>query len=118
MKLPGNSDVLIRGFLKIWEELVAPAWIGDARERHLSRILNSILVVLLSWGIIVEIQNSLGGGSSSDALRLIMLVNLGAAYYLNRMGHFRSATLLTLGLFIFATFASALTQHLSGAGNL
>ena len=118
MKLPGNSYVVIRRFLKIWEELVAPAWIGDSRERHLSRILNSILVVLLSWGIIVEIQNSLGGGSSSDALRLIMLVTLGAAYYLNRMGHFRSATLLTLGLFIFATFASALTQHLSGAGNL
>ncbi len=118
MKLPGNSNVLIRGFSRIWEGLITPAWIGDARERHLSRILNSILLVLLGWGIIVEIQYRLRGGPSSDTLILIMLATLGLAYYLNRMGHFQSATLLTLGLFTSATFASALTQHLSGAGNL
>jgi diguanylate cyclase (GGDEF)-like protein len=118
MELPGNSNILIRRFSRIWEGLVAPAWIGDARERHLSRILNSILLVLLGWGIIVEIQYRLRGGPSSDALVLIMLATLGLAYYLNRMGHFQSATLLTLGLFTSATFASALTQHLSGAGNL
>jgi diguanylate cyclase (GGDEF)-like protein len=118
MKLPGNNFVLMRGFLKIWEGLVAPAWIGDARERHLSRILNSILLVLLGWGIIFEIYYWLRGGSSSAALILIMLASLGMAFYLNRMGHFRSATLLTLGLFTLATFASALIQHLSGEGNL
>ena len=118
MKPSGNSDALIRQFSRVWEGLVAPAWIGDARERHLSRILNSILLVLLGWGIIVEIQYRLTVGASSDTLVLIMLATLGLAYYLNRMGHFRSATLLTLGLFTSATFASALTQHLSGAGNL
>src|SRR5687768_13799888 len=118
MKLPGNNYVLIRRFLKIWEGLVAPAWIGDARERHLSRILNSILLVLLGWGIIVEIQYSLAGRPSGEWLILIMLATLGLAYYLNRMGHFRSAALLTLGLFTSATFASALIQHWSGGGNL
>lgn len=118
MKLPGNNYVLIRRFLKIWDGLVAPAWIGDARERHLSRILNSILLVLLGWGIIVEIQYRLGSGPSSEWLILIMLATLGLAYYLNRLGHFQVATLLTLGLFTSATFASALIQHWSGAGNL
>lgn len=47
-----------------------------------------------------------------------MLAILGLAYYLNRMGHFRSATLLTLGLFSLAAFASAWIQHWSGMGNL
>jgi diguanylate cyclase (GGDEF)-like protein len=117
MKLPGNNDVLIRRFLKIWEGLVAPAWIGDARERHLSRILNSILLVLLGWGIIVEIQYRLGSGPSNELFILIMLGTVGLAYYLNRMGHFRSAILLTLGLLTLATFVSALTQYLSGVDN-
>ena len=118
MKLSGNKYALIRRFSKIWEGLVAPAWIGDARERHLSRILNSILLVLLGWGIIVEIQYRLGSEPSSEWLILIILATLGLAYYLNRKGHYQVATLLTLGLFTSATFASALIQHWSGSGNL
>src|SRR5918996_255724 len=118
MRLFQNSSILLRWFLKIWEGLVAPAWIGDAKERHLSRILNSILLVLLGWGMIVEIQYRLGGGPPSDTRILIMLTTLGFAYYLNRIGHFRFATLLTLGLFTAATFASALFQHWSGSSNL
>jgi len=47
---------MIHGLAKVWKGLVEPAWIGDARERHLSRILNVILLILISWGIIVEIQ--------------------------------------------------------------
>jgi diguanylate cyclase (GGDEF)-like protein len=118
MRLFQNSSLLLRWFLKIWEGLVAPAWIGDARERHLSRILNSILLFLLGWGIIVEIQYRLGGRPSSNTLILIMLITLGFAYYLNRMGHFRFATLLTLGLFTSAMFISALIEHWSASGDL
>ena len=108
----------MRRFLKFWEGLIAPAWIGDARERHLSRILNSILLVLLGWGIIVEIQYRLVSGPYRESLILVMLATLGLAYYLNRLGHFRSATLLTLGVFTSATFAAALVQHWSGMSNL
>ena len=92
MKLPGNNFVLMRGFLKIWEGLVAPAWIGDARERHLSRILNSILLVLLGWGIIFEIYYWLRGGSSSAALILIMLA-IGDGILSESNGAFRSETI-------------------------
>lgn len=113
MRLIQNSAILPRWFLKIWEGLVAPAWVGDARERHLSRILNSILLFLLSWGIIVEIQSRLGGRPPRDALEIVMISTLGFAFYLNRRGNFQSATLLTLGLFISATFGSALIEDRS-----
>lgn len=118
MKLFQNRAILPGWFLGIWEGLVAPAWIGDSRERHLSRILNHILLFLLGWGIVVEVQYRLGGGPASDALIGAILGTLGLAYYLNRLGHFRLAAFFTLSLFIVATFASALNQHWSGAGNL
>jgi diguanylate cyclase (GGDEF)-like protein len=118
MKLFQNSPQLLRGTLKTWDGLVAPAWTGDARERHLSRLLNSILLVLLAWGLIVEIQDRLGGRSSSNTLVLIMLVPLGLAYLLNRAGYFRLATFLTLGFFTVATFAAALIQVGRQSGGL
>lgn len=49
---------MIRWFNKIWEGLIEPAWIRDARECHLSRVLNVILLIFLAWGILFEIVDS------------------------------------------------------------
>jgi diguanylate cyclase (GGDEF)-like protein len=108
--------MIIRWFTKIWEGLVEPARIGDAREHHLSRILNVILLTLLTWGITFEIQYRVDNRVSGpgEILTLIMIGILALAYYLNRHENFSSAIILTLGLFITATLASAFLQHSRG----
>jgi len=108
---------MIHGLAKVWKGLVEPAWIGDARERHLSRILNVILLILISWGIIVEIQYRFGERPSvaADVLVLVMLSALVLAYLLNRNGYFLLAVILTVGLFASATFLSVLMQRSQGS---
>ncbi|RPJ25019.1 MAG: diguanylate cyclase [Chloroflexi bacterium] len=103
---------MIHWFKKVWDGLVEPAWTGDARERHLSRILNFILLIFLAWGIVFEIK------STGDTLALIMIGLLALAYYLNRRGNFSAALLLTLGSFIGSTFASVLIRNLRDTNDL
>jgi diguanylate cyclase (GGDEF)-like protein len=111
---------MIRWFEKVWQALIEPAWTGDARERHLSRVLNVILLIFLAWGILFEVQARLNNNDSNsgDRLALIMILFLALAYVLNRMGHFYGAVLLTLGLFIVAAFASVLEQDVRNSTNL
>lgn len=106
-----------RRFTKLWEGLIAPAWIGDARERHLSRVLNVILLMLLVWGVVFLIQYHSTGLplGRRDALALTAVGILFLAYSLNRRGDLSAGVLLTIGLFIAATFISALFQHWRGA---
>jgi len=120
MRLLDNGLSMIRWFKKVWEGLVEPAWIGDARERHLSRILNIILLIFLAWGIVFEIQSRLDNRffTISDTLALAMIGLLALAYYLNRHGQFSASIILTLGLFITSTFASVLTQNFRDSNNL
>lgn len=108
-----------RWFKKAWEGLVEPAWVGDARERHLSRVLNIILLVLLVWGIVFAVR-SRGDSrfSIGDMLTLLMLGAVAVAYYLNRQGHFSAAIILTLALFIASTFASVLLQNVQDSDDL
>lgn len=107
----------IRWFTKIWEGLIEPAWIGDARERHLSRILNVILSVLLLWGVVFEILYRAGDRplGTVDELALVMISVLFLAYLLNRWGHFFLASVLTHILFITSIFALALALHGRGS---
>jgi diguanylate cyclase (GGDEF)-like protein len=112
MKFLRDGLSVIHRFKKVWDGLVEPAWMGDARERHLSRILNIILLIFLVWGILFEIQFRVGKQlSTTGALPLVMIGLLALAYFLNRRGQFSAALLLTLGLWIGSTFASALIQH-------
>jgi diguanylate cyclase (GGDEF)-like protein len=111
MKLLRDGLSVAYWFKKVWDGLIEPAWIGDARERQLSRILNVILLLLLVWGIIFEIRSRL-------ALPLIMISLLALAYILNRRGQFSAAGLLTLGLLIGSTFASVLMQNFRDANDL
>jgi diguanylate cyclase (GGDEF)-like protein len=113
MKLPNDSFSVIRRFNKAWEGLIEPAWIGDARERHLSRVLNGILLILLAWGILFEIQFNLNNRLSAvgNTLGLIVIGLLLLTYSLNRWGQFSLATILTLGVFIGSTFASVFIQN-------
>jgi diguanylate cyclase (GGDEF)-like protein len=108
-----------RPFTKLWEGFVEPVSSGNTREHHLSRTLNIILLVLLLWGIGFEIQSKLSGKflNTGDLFVLIIVGVLALAYYLNRRGQFRAATVLTLGLFITSTFAFALLQYLRGSNN-
>jgi diguanylate cyclase (GGDEF)-like protein len=113
MKLPNDSFSVIRRFKKAWEGLIKPAWIGDTRERYLSRVLNVILLILLVWGILFEVQFNLDIRLSTlkNTLGLIMIGLLLLAYSLNRWGQFSLATILTLALFIGSTFASVFMQN-------
>ena len=110
----------MRQFTKIWEGLVEPAWIGDAKERHLSRILNVILLLLLLWGLVFEIlyRSDNRPFGTADMLTLTMMGVLFLAYFLNRRGYFSLASLLTHTLFITSTFALALSLHWRGSDNV
>jgi diguanylate cyclase (GGDEF)-like protein len=111
---------MIHWFDKVWQTLIEPAWIGDARERHLGRVLNVILVIFLAWGTLFEVQSWLNNKVSNggDRPALIMILFLALAYVLNRMGHFSTAVLLTLGLFIVSTFASVRAQDVQNSASL
>lgn len=103
---------IVRWFKKAWDGLVEPAWKGNARERHLARILSIILLVLLAWGIAFEIQSGSNEGFSTvDFLILMMLGLLALAYFLNRQGRFSAAIVLSLLLFIASTFTAVLIQN-------
>jgi diguanylate cyclase (GGDEF)-like protein len=108
-----------RPFTKLWEGFVEPVSSGNTREHHLSRTLNIILLLLLLWGFGFEIQSTLSRKflNTGDIFVLIMVGILALAYYLNRRGQFRAATILTLGLFITSTFAFVLLQYLRGSNN-
>ena len=110
----------MRRITAIWEGLVEPAWIGDAGGRHASRILNIILLLLLFWGVVFEIQyrtdNQRPGSGAILVVALVGLLFL--AYSLNRRGQFAYAVLLTIGLFVAFTFVSALFQHWRGSTSL
>jgi diguanylate cyclase (GGDEF)-like protein len=99
---------------KVWDGLVEPAWIGDARERHRSRILNIILLFLLIWGFVFEIQSWVDNRFSTAGARLalIMIALLALGYYLNRQGHFSTAVILTLAILSGSTFVSVLIPNL------
>ncbi len=120
MKFPHDSSSVFHSFKKAGQRLIEPAWIGDARERHLSRILNIILLVLLAWGILFAIQSKVAKrfSTAENILALIMIGLLALAYVLNHRGQFHAATLLTLGLLIGSTFTAVLMQNLAGITNL
>ena len=110
----------IRRFTRIWEGLVEPAPMGEIGDRRPARILNVILLLLLFWGVVFELQyraNNQRPGMG-DILVLMLAGLLFLTYSLNRRGQFFSAVLLTLGLFVASTFVSALLQHRSGSENL
>src|SRR6185503_16856480 len=102
-----------RSFKKFWKGLVTPVSSRDTREHHLARTLNIILLLLLAWGTGFEIQYRIDHKifSTTDIVVLTILGILALAYSLNRRGHFRAATFITIGLLITATFAFALFEY-------
>jgi len=112
-----NDFMTMRRFTRIWEGLVEPAWMGNPKERHLSRILNAILLLLLVWGITFEIQyrSSHRTFGTGDVTTLTGVGFLSLAYFLNRRGYFSLASLLTHAIFIASTFAFALALYQRGA---
>ncbi len=120
MKLLRDGPAVIRWFRKVWDGLVESAWIGDARERHLSRTLNVILLLLLIWEILFEVRSGLDNGlaATGDTFALITIGLLAFAYVLNRRGHFSAAALLTLGLLVGSTFVSVLVQGFRDGNDL
>ncbi len=120
MKLLDNGLSMIHWVKKVGERLIEPAWFGDARERHLSRILNIILLIFIIWGIVFEVQSRLDSklSTADDKLGLAIIGILALAYYLNHRGQFSAATFLTLGLFIAFPFALVLMRHFSGRDHL
>src|SRR5688572_15109963 len=110
----------IRQITAIWEGLIDPAWTRDLRNSHSSRILNILLLLLLLWGVAFAIQYRASNPQpdSADFLVLTLAGFLFLTYFLNRIGQFSAAVLLTLGLFITFTFISAWYQHGSGSTSL
>lgn len=110
----------MRRFTGIWEGLVEPARTVNPRERHLSRLLNVILILLLVWGLISELPYRLirGPFGIGEIFTLGMIGILAMAYDLNRRGNVTGATILTLALFAISTLALALFQQWNGSANL
>lgn len=113
---PDNRHSMTRWLLRIWEGLIEPAWRGNAKEHHLARILNILLVLLFALGVATEIQYRIA--HKQDEIVLIMLGILGFAYFLNRKGYFQSASILTVSLLVFSTFLSAALQYQRGVEEL
>ena len=120
MKELDNELARVRWLRRAWEGLIEPAWIGDARERHLSRVLNVILLGLLVWGMFYEIQFLWKNGFANrgEIVRLLILSVLAVAYYLNRQGQFGTAIFLTVGLLITSVFATVLLQNVTHGSDL
>ena len=112
--------MIMRRLTATWEGLVEPAWAGGARDRRSSLILNIILLLLLLWAVVFEIQyradNPQPGGGDILVLTLTGLLIL--TFSLNRRGQFSAAVLLTLVVFVASSFVSALFQHWRGSANL
>ena len=110
----------LRRFTRLRERLVESVSIGDARERHLSRMLSVILLLLLVWGLIFELQYRLSDQppGRGEILTLTMIGILALASYLNHRRYLTAATILTLTLFVVSTFALALFQHRNGSTSL
>ena len=49
--------MIMRRLTAIRDGLIEPAWTGDARDPQSSRILNIILLLLLLWGLVFEVQS-------------------------------------------------------------
>ena len=107
----------MRRFTKIWEGLVEPAWIGEIRDSRLSRVLDVILLLLLAWAVVFEIQYRMDTGQSiiGEILVVTQVGLLVLVYVLNHRGQFSAAVLLTLVLFVSSTLLAALFQHWSGS---
>ena len=99
---------------------MAPAWIGDAKERQLSRVLTVILLIVLVCGLVVEIQSVENDGFTTppNTIRIMVLVALALAYFLNRRGDFTAAITLTLAAFIISIFAYVLIQNIQSGDGL
>jgi len=67
--------MIMRQLTAIWDGLIEPAWTGEVRDRQPSRILNIILLLLLFWGVVFEIQyradNQLPGSGDILVLTLV-----------------------------------------------
>jgi diguanylate cyclase (GGDEF)-like protein len=109
-----------RRFIDFWKGVVEPAWIGDARERHLARILNIILILLFGWGLVLKIHYSVNRGAldTGEILTLGALAVLALAYMLNRYGQVSLAAILTLSTLMTATFTYVLIQQARGVPSL
>lgn len=120
MKSLHDDLFVFHWFRKIGDWLIEPAWIGDARERHLARILSVILLTFLTWSILFEIQSLIDRqlSTANNPFTLILIVLLVLAYILNRRGYFSAATLLTLGIWIGSTFAILLQEGIQNTSDL
>ena len=107
----------MRRFIGIWEGLVEPARILNPREHHLSRLLNVVLILLLVWGLVFELQYRLSRQSFGigETITLVMIGVLALSYALNRYTYVTGATILTLALFVMSIFILALFQHWNSA---
>ena len=102
-----NKSILL---LKLWRGLIGPASIEGEGTKRRSGILNGILLILILIGVIYDLK-------MQAVLPTFMVLALGFAYYLNRIrGKFSHAVILTLGMLMISTFASAWLND-QAAGN-
>jgi diguanylate cyclase (GGDEF)-like protein len=92
----------------------------NARDAQFSRLLNIILLCLFAVSLVSEARYRLLGETvnARDVIVLFILAALAFAYAVNHRGYLFLATVTTLGLFIAATFAFAVLQHVQGVNDL
>lgn len=89
----------------IWDRLVNPS-MTHAQE-NLSRLLNGILLILITLGIAAVVEYGVRQGfiARVNAVPAAAIVLLSAAYLFNKQGYYKTAVLLSLGTLTFSVFA-------------
>jgi len=106
----GNLPAKLRGFQKIWDALVEPAPFKDPERHRLARLLSELLLVTSLLGLTGELEYFFRERTygTSDLLVFLAIVLFLFAYFINRIGHFRSAVLLAAGVSVITPFLAFL----------
>ena len=112
MKRSEFATSIVQSFQNRWQSLVEPSSELGELDRHLSRVLNAGLLVLIIAGGIAQTEFMIRSSqiSTPDRVVITALLLLGISYGLNRRGYFRVATILALTTFMAGIF---ITKYLS-----
>lgn len=113
MKGSGFATSVIQSIPKLWSRLVEPSPQLDEESRPLSRVLNGMLLILVTIGGIgqteyIARQNQI---TPPDIIVIVVLLLFGGAYGLNRTGYFTPAIALVLAAFIGGIFGTLVLNY-------
>ena len=87
--------------------MIATGFDPETELGYRSRLLSSLLLIVIAIGILGEIEWLIqkGGFGLSDGLVFITILLMAAFYLINRRGYFRTAVILTIGIMVLSIYA-------------